>query len=115
MKPTYEELMAEAPPQHSPEFVDFLRQRNVVVFETEQWIVVENFKYHTVVRPWLTAFWKGHSCDWDTKNTPCPSWWEDVDQLWHHEDWSEWEWRKHPTSFQTVPGRLHIHLIKYHP
>lgn len=52
----YKQLMLNAPPHDSDEFVQFLRDNNTVRLETPEWIVVENFKYHTKEREWLTAF-----------------------------------------------------------
>jgi hypothetical protein len=56
----YQALLAEAPAHDSEEFLEFLRQRNVVAIEDADWLVIENFKYHTTERPWLTAFRKGN-------------------------------------------------------
>lgn len=92
-------MVAHAPLQDAPEFIDFLREKNPVVFENDQWIVIENYKYHEDFAPWLTAFWKG-SDDHE--------WYDDLDILWHHEDWREWGWLKK----SGVPGRFHLHLIR---
>ena len=57
----YEGILNSAPPDHnSVEFIDFLREQNVVILETPEWIVIENIKRHTVESPWYTAFLK---CD----------------------------------------------------
>lgn len=111
----YNELLKNAPAHDSPEFIDYLRKHNEVVFESGEWIVIENAKYHKPESPWLTAFWKGHKCEeqeYGGSDYKCDSWWVDTDELWYHEDWAEWEWLKKAANKQTVPGRFHIHLIK---
>lgn len=90
--------------QDSPEFLEYLRKNNEVVFENAQWIVIKNRKYYTKAVPWLTAFHK--------PKTKHHDWYQDIDILWYHEDWGTWEWRKKALIKQTVPGRFHIHLIK---
>lgn len=92
-------LLKIAPPHDSPQFIDFLRTHNNVFWENDQWIVIENCKYHTPEKPWYTAFWKG--------NSPL-EWYMDADILWHV--FGEWEWLKKSKSKQTV-RRFHIHLI----
>lgn len=56
---TYEELLEGAPRDHcSHEFLQYLRDNNKVVQESDIWLVIENFKYHTEEKPWYTAFLK---------------------------------------------------------
>jgi hypothetical protein len=90
-------LLKKAPPHNTPEFIDFLRENNVVVQEDNHWIVIENCKYHTKEKPWLTAFHKGHD-HW-------------TDCIHHLMDYIDWEWLKKAKSKQTVE-RFHIHLIQ---
>jgi hypothetical protein len=54
----YEALLKRAPAQDTPEFIQFLRDNNVVVLENKNWLVIENFKYHSASHPWHTAFHK---------------------------------------------------------
>lgn len=50
-------LLEQAPQDHeSPEFLKFLRKNNVVVRETDNWLIIENCKYHSELHPWYTAF-----------------------------------------------------------
>lgn len=50
-------MLQEAPKDHySKEFVNFLRNKNVVVWENTNWLIIENCKYHTPERKWWTAF-----------------------------------------------------------
>jgi hypothetical protein len=104
----YEKFMGSAPAQKTPEFIDFLRDNNVVVLETDQWIVVENLKHHTPEYPWYTAFWK-------YRMRAKQDWYDDLDILWYYADWADWEWRKNDRRSQTIPDRFHIHLIKFSP
>lgn len=92
-------LLEKAPSHNSPEFINFLRKNNVVVWENNWWIVIENCKYHTSEKPWYTAFYKYVSIEWN-----------DLRHLLTGE-FAEWEWLKKAKSKQTV-RRFHIHLIK---
>lgn len=58
MAKTYEQLLAEAPDHMSDEFLQYLRDNNVVVTEVSHWLIIENCKYHTKERPYYTAFFK---------------------------------------------------------
>lgn len=101
---TYEELLRKAPPQDSLEFLTYLRDNNEVIFESQEWLVIENFKYHEKFAPWYTAFHK--------PKDEVHQWYDDIDELWYHEDWATWGWLKRGSDAQSVPGRFHIHLIK---
>lgn len=95
------ELLKNAPAQDSPEFLQYLRDNNEVVYENEGWLIIENCKYHTPERPWHTAFWKlpaQHSAINGLSLISFGYW--------------DWEWLKKAKSKQTVPGRFHIHLIR---
>jgi hypothetical protein len=99
-------LLENAPPQDTDAFIDYLRDNNVVVMENNEWIVIENCKYHRAFRPWLTAFWKVENPDGRARH-----WFDDLDVLWYEQEWYLWEWRKKAVGEQSVPGRFHIHLI----
>lgn len=99
MKKSYAKLLKEAPAHDSPAFIDYLRENNVVVFDNDQWIVIENVKYHTKEKPWLTAFWKGD----DYIGA--------VDYLRFLFIWRDWNWLKKSTDKQTVK-RFHLHLYR---
>jgi hypothetical protein len=99
-KTTYP-LLEKSPPHDSPEFIDYLRENNVVIFENDAWIIIENCKYHTPNNPWHTAFSKFNytiSINSFFLN-PLPS------------EYDDWEWLKKAKSKQTVK-RFHIHLIQ---
>lgn len=106
-------LLEKAPIDHnSPKFLDFLRANNKVVYDSDSWLVIENCKYHTPEKPWLTAFWKGN------KSGKIPEkiegikdreWYNDIDILW--DEFRDYEWLKKSKSKQTIQ-RFHIHLIK---
>lgn len=57
---TYEEMIKNIPSHTSEKFIDFLRERNVVRYESENWLVIENIKYHRENSQWLTAFYKSN-------------------------------------------------------
>jgi hypothetical protein len=96
-------LLKKAPKDHaSQEFLDFLRENNKVVYENNEWLVIENCKYHTPKKPWLTAFHKGQ---YDS-NAITELW-----SLWCGGDFESWKWIKKAASKQTIK-RFHIHLVK---
>lgn len=87
-------LLKNAPPHHSDEFIDYLRDNNVVVWEDDCWIVIRNCKYYREDRPWFTAFAIG-----DVVNF--------YNLLYR---FSNYEWKKKRASDQTVK-RFHIHMF----
>ena len=52
----YKELLANAPDHDTPEFLEYLRANNTVVYEDSYWLVIENHKYHKPGKIWYTAF-----------------------------------------------------------
>lgn len=54
----YDKLLQICPPHDSDSFIEFLRAKNPVTFEDEEWIVVENYKYHSKSTLHYTAFVK---------------------------------------------------------
>jgi len=54
----YSELLKNAPEHTSEAFLEYLRRFNKIVSESDEWLVIENFKYHTAEKPWYTAFAK---------------------------------------------------------
>lgn len=109
----YEELLAAAPSHDSEAFLVYLRENNKVVFDNDQWLVIENFKYHTQEKPWYTAFHKNRvqliSAGHGNIIEHTPEWWEDVDILWYQ--WPDWVWLKKSAEDQSVK-RFHIHIHK---
>lgn len=105
---SYEDLLKNAPAHETPEFLQYLKNNNKVVFESGEWLVIENCKYHTTEKPWYTAFWKGHDKGCELL---CCEWWQDIDELWYHNDWEQWQWLKKGTDQQSVK-RFHIHIHK---
>lgn len=93
----YKKLLKLTPKHDSPKFIDFLRENNKVIWENDQWIVIENFKYHTKKNKWWTAFHKGSS-----------DWYVDIGALWYK--YHKHEWIKKSVDKQTVK-RFHIHII----
>lgn len=93
-------LLKKAPKDHdSKEFLQFLRENNKVVFEDDDWLIIENCKYHTKKQPWHTAFYKeAYSLPhMDFNGIPFK--------------YDSWEWLKKAKKSQTVK-RFHIHLIR---
>jgi hypothetical protein len=52
----YDELLANAPAHDTPEFLEYLEKNNVYVYGDDEWMVIENCKYHRPDRKWYTAF-----------------------------------------------------------
>ena len=96
----YQKLLDAAPPDHlSDEFVQYLRDKNRVVLETPDWIVIENVKYHDEELPWYTAFDLNPDFTLEYK----------LQQLqW---EFPEWKTIIHPAMIRTVK-RFHVHLIR---
>lgn len=56
-------LLEKAPKDHfSEEFIDFLRDNNEVIDESECWIMIANCKYDTPEKRHYTCFPKVNSC-----------------------------------------------------
>ena len=87
-------LLENAPEHDSPDFISYLRRNNVVVYDDNHWIVIENCKYHTFEKPWYTAFLK--------EGVP------NVAPL--IKKFGHMEWKKKAVAKQTVK-RFHIHLF----
>lgn len=96
----YQKILDTAPADHnSNEFLLFLRENNNVLMETPEWLVIENVKYHTLEKPWYTAFYQGS--DWvDSLKL----------QMLQH-DFPEYRYLIHSVFGQTVK-RFHIHLLR---
>lgn len=96
----YEGILNSAPPDHnSEEFLDFLRNNNVVILETFDWLVIENVKYHKEELPWYTAFYKGED--------------KVIDYALQQLQWEFPEYRYMLNSvFARSVKRLHIHLFR---
>lgn len=88
-------LLGGAPDHFSPLFINYLREHNPVVFEDDDWIVIENCKYHTKDKPWLTAFVKKPLAQINLQVL--------------HDKFGAWEWKKKAAIMQTVK-RFHIHF-----
>lgn len=93
----YQELLNNAPPHDSQEFLEYLREHNVVIENGNHWLIIENFKYHTPEKPWYTAFHVGHDH------------WSDC--IHHLQPYKDWEWLKKSTDKQTVK-RFHLHIYQ---
>lgn len=96
----YEGILNSAPPDHnSEEFLTFLRNNNVVILETPEWLVIENVKYNTPELPWYTAFDKGTDKVVDYR----------LQML-------QWEFPEYRYMINSVYGRtvkrFHVHLMR---
>jgi len=53
------DLLDKAPKDHmSEEFLQFLRENNIVIYEDIFWLVIANCKYDKPSKRWYTAFFK---------------------------------------------------------
>ena len=43
---SYSQLLLDTPAHETPAFIDFLRERNSVIYDTKNWLGVLNYKYH---------------------------------------------------------------------
>ncbi len=92
-------LLKKAPPHDAPEFIDYLRANNQVIWEDEDWIVIENCKYHTKKKPWYTCFYKGQITDWGRA----------FKTFWNK--YGAYEWLVKGPKRRTVT-RFHIHVYQ---
>lgn len=81
-------LLKNAPAHNSEEFLDYLREKNPVLAENEDWLVIKNVKYD-----WPTAFAK--------VDNPLLGF--------LIEKYGHLEWRVKPRIKRTVK-RFHVHL-----
>ncbi len=114
---TYEQLLANAPEHDTPEFIEYLREHNRVVRENDEWLVIENIKYHRPTRRWYTAFSKkdgkkekGEDADGESPGGFHFSF-DYRDNKWLHKWYKEWNWLKKAASKQTVK-RYHFHIFE---
>lgn len=92
----YHAMLMAAPSHDSAEFIEYLRDKNEVVYEDAFWIVITNCKYDTPDRRWYTAF--PIHCD------ECNVFWLP--------DWlHKLTWLKKPAHKQTIQ-RFHIHIYE---
>lgn len=82
-------LLERAPAHRDPAFIDFLRENNPVLHETEEWIVITNCKYG-----YPTAFAK--------VDNPSINFLIGL--------YGQYEWRVKPINKRTV-DRFHIHIL----
>ena len=94
----YKEFLDRAPDHNSHEFIVFLRENNTIVVESEDWLIVENLKYHSTELPWYTAFHKREQelLGYSVRNLEILM--------------PNYRYMFHPVSNRTV-DRFHIHLL----
>ena len=83
-------------PTRRKQFFEYLRQHNVVEYEDRNWLVIQNIKYHSDKRMWLTAF---------AKREGVPN----MTEL--QKKWGDREWLKKPATKQSI-GFFHIHIYE---
>ena len=93
------ELLKNAPPHETPEFLEYLRANNVVVQENDVWLIIENCKYHKPEQMWLTAFHKYPDSPSDTAFALLLL------------NYNQLEWKKKAAKDQSVK-RFHIHMYE---
>jgi len=106
----YQEFLKQAPKNHyTGEFLQFLRDKNKVVEETWDWLIIRNKKYWTPENDWLTAYYKhwtvaggvvGNNTYLAVENLKClPT------------EYFRREWKIKAPHKRSV-GLFHIHLIE---
>lgn len=95
----YQEWLKQTPQDHfSEEFIQFLREKNKVIEETENWLIIENCKNPND----YTAFYIGHY-----KN----DWWSFIAKLDKLYKYYDREWKIKSPHKRSVK-LFHIHLIQ---
>lgn len=109
---TYEKLLADAPQDHlSNEFLEYLKRFNRIVWENDQWLVIENFKYHTPDDNWYTAFHKPKEKGDRFYSNAVTSMWDDLDILDSKFRQMGFDLLIKASERQSV-RRAHVHLIR---
>lgn len=92
-------LLRNAPQHNSADFIQYLRDNNVVRWEDDSFLVIENCKYHQPEkRVWYTAFAKTVETD-------------KLNFRGLLEAFDCYEWKKKSHSDQTVM-RFHVHIYE---
>lgn len=107
----YREVLIEAPPHGSKEFIDYIRKNNYVVDECESWILIENCKYNSKEGGYYTAFLKSSVRNQEMKvNMVLPREWSALWRLYqrHCDGWEIKIKRKRHQSIK----RFHVHFIE---
>lgn len=107
----YEKLLDDAPDHMSDEFLEYLKRFNRIVWENDQWLVIENFKYHDAQSPWYTAFHKPKAKGDRFYTNASTEWWDDIDILDSEFRNKGFDLLIKATDRQSV-RRAHIHLIR---
>jgi len=94
------EILPNLPDHMSDKFIDYLRDKNVVVEETDTYIAIENIKYHTPERPWITLFLKDATGSGEGKVLE--------EALKKYDDWTMVRWKASERSIK----RSHLHFFK---
>lgn len=97
----YKERLKVCPPHDSSEFIDYLRDNNVVRLEGIEYIIIENFKYHSKENPCHTLFIKSTKEPILLSDIP-------VEAIFLYKDWEMVRWKKEDRSID----RFHIHFFK---
>lgn len=98
------EILPNLPDHMSDKFIDYLRDNNVVVEETDTYIIIENIKYHTPENPCHTLFLKEEPSVFDMKIlVTFVSFLRDK-----YDDWTMVRWKADERSIK----RFHVHFFK---
>lgn len=96
-------LLKNAPDHDSPEFIQYLKKNNFIVFEDRYILGIRNCKYWTEENDWLTFFAK------EAGDLVAPA---IISFLSEH--YLNYEWLKKSSERQTVK-RFHIHIYQTDP
>jgi len=102
-------LLKKAPGHNTKKFLQYLVENNVVVYENQEWIVIENCKYNNTKgnRQWHTAFLKQNP----RTTIMTMGQWGSLILVIEDMKYRHWEMRLKKTSKRTVE-RFHIHFIE---
>ncbi len=108
----YEDALKVAPPQDSPEFLQFIIEfteshGRKIVWQNDDWLCVENALYHDPEngKPWFTIFHKHGNRDfWDNFNS----------LRFFARQYEDWEWVKRAVCRQRIK-RVFFHVYMPDP
>ena len=114
------ELITGAPSQDRLEYIKFLKYENTVIYEDEDWLVIEHFQLHTPEHPHYVIFpqkYVSDFCDLNINELVSLS-----ALLYSYRDWYKYEsskekhvtYRKNSTGeeVRNIVNRFHLHVIR---
>lgn len=109
----YRERLEECPRYDTPEFLQYLRNNNVVVHEDDIWLVIENCKYHKPDSGYYTAFFKPETkYRYVPPHLILPTEWRALWRI-YQRYCDGWEFCIKSMRDRSIRTRFHVHFVEY--